>query len=75
MLLPDNIRPENSVYFNGGFVLEALQKLQKRALIDLYQDVKSKQDMSFSIFVLCIDWLFLLDLATLNKNGEVELCS
>lgn len=75
MLLPDNIHPENSVYYNGAFVLESLQKKASQNILDLYHSVKSKQNMSFSVFVLCLDWLYLLNIAKLNGEGEVELCS
>jgi hypothetical protein len=27
------------------------------------------------LFVLCLDWLFLLNLVSLNESGEVKLCS
>jgi uncharacterized protein YbcI len=75
MLLPDNIHPENSIYYNGAFVLEVLQKQTGQNILDLYQNVKLKKNMSFSIFVLCLDWLYLLNIVELNKEGEVVLCS
>jgi hypothetical protein len=75
MLLPDNIHPENSIYYNGAFVLEVLQKQSSQSILDLYQIVKTKRNMSFSVFVLCLDWLYLLDVAKLNTKGEVILCS
>lgn len=75
MLLPDNIHPENSIYYNGAFVLEVLQKQSSQSILDLYQIVKTKRNMSFSVFVLCLDWLYLLNVAQLNTKGEVILCS
>ncbi len=75
MLLPDNIHPEHSLYFNGSIVLQSLQKQKKQKLFDLYQNVKNHKDMSFPVFILSLDWLFLLDVAVLDNNGEVELCS
>jgi len=75
MLLPDNIHPENSIYYNGAFVLEVLQKQSSQSILDLYQTVKLKRNMSFSVFVLCLDWLYLLNVAKLNTKGEVILCS
>ena len=75
MLLPDGIHPENSIYYNGAFVLKVLQKQKKQHLLDLYQAVKQERNMSFAVFVLCIDWLFLIDAAVLNDKSEVELCS
>lgn len=75
MLLPDDIHPEHSVYYNGAFVLQALQKQEAQNLLNLYQNVKQKRDMTFPVFILCLDWLFLLNVAVLNNSGDVELCS
>ena len=75
MLLPEGIHPENSIYYNGAFVLKVLQKQKKQHLLDLYQAVKQQRNMSFAVFVLCIDWLFLIDAAVLNDKSEVKLCS
>jgi len=74
MLLPDNIHPEDSVYYNGSFVLQAVQHNPSLDLLDLYQHTKSTREMSLPIFILCLDWLFLLDLLTLSDQGRVELC-
>ena len=75
MLLPDNIHPEQSIYFNGSFVLQELQKESKQNLLDLYQNVKEQRNMTFPVFILCLDWLFLLNISLSNENGEIELCS
>ena len=73
MLLPDDIRPENSIYYNGAIVLEALQTEKKLSVMDLYCRLREKNKMSFAIMQLSIDWLYLIDCITV-KNGEVELC-
>jgi hypothetical protein len=52
-----------------------LQIKNNQGLLDLYQTVKKEAEITFAVFVLCLDWLFLLDVAILNKKGEVELCS
>jgi len=75
MLIPDNIHPNQSIYYNGAFVLKVLQENGLQKLLDLYHNVKQEKKMTFPVFVLCLDWLFLLDLIVLNKNGEIELCS
>lgn len=75
MLLPDNIHPELSVYYNGALVLEELQVNSVLSIMDLYQKTKNKKAMAFSIFVLCLDWLYLIEAAKLNEKGEVELCT
>ena len=74
MLLPDNMRPENSTYFNGAIVLKVLQTEKKISVVDLYCRLREQYRMSFAILQLCIDWLYLID-CVIVKNGEVELCS
>jgi len=75
MLLPDNIHPENSIYYNGAFVIEALKDKISCEMLDSYQEVIIKKPMSFSVFILCLDWLYLLEVAKINLKGEIELCS
>ena len=75
MLLPDNIHPENSIYYNGAFVIQSLKQGMSYKMLDLYLKVKEKKDMSFSVFILCLDWLYLLELAKFNSKDEIELCS
>jgi len=75
MLLPDNIHPEHSIYYNGAIVLQSLQRQTKQNILGLYQNVKQQKDMTFPVFILCLDWLFLLNIAVINDHGDVELCS
>ena len=75
MLIPDNIHPEQTIYFNGAFVLKAIQEHRVMDMLDLYIQTKTACKMSMPVFVLCLDCLFLLDLITLNDNGQVKLCS
>jgi len=74
MLLPDNIHPELSIYYNGAIVLQALKQEQKQAVFELYTNVKKINGMSFPTFVLSLDWLYLIDVAKIGEMGWVELC-
>lgn len=74
MLLPDNIHPELSIYYNGAVVLEELKKAGKQPIVSLYQNVKEKNEMSFPTFILCLDWLYLIEVAQINERGVIELC-
>ena len=75
MLLPDNIQPELSIYYNGALVLDILQKADQQPIMDLYQKIRDQKDMSFPTFVLCLDWLYLIDMAQVDEGGVVSLCS
>lgn len=74
MLLPDSIHPQNSIYYTGAKILKMLQSIGTTILGDLYINMKSEYNMSFSVFLLSLDWLFLIKAAQINQAGEVELC-
>ncbi len=74
MLIPDNIRPEDTIYFNGAKVLQVILEEKKLAIADLYVILKKKSDISFATMLLCLDWLYLMDCVEV-KNGVVVLCS
>lgn len=74
MLLPDNIHPELSIYYNGYVILTELEKKTEQMLLELYYNVKKSNDMSFSVFVLSLDWLYLIQLAQISEKGVVRKC-
>lgn len=75
MLLPENMQPEVSIYYNGAMVLKELQNSISNSVIDIYQVVKEKYEMSFPIFLLSLDWLYLIDVAVMDEKGDIKLCS
>lgn len=75
MLIPDNIHPEQTLYFNGAFVLKTIQELGVVDMLDLYVKTTAEREMSMPVFLLCLDWLFLLNVVKINGQGKVEICS
>lgn len=74
MLLPDNIKPEYSIYYVGSVIIEKL-KNKTYSLLDLFQSINELNDVSFSLYSLALDWLYLIDMAEINDSGEIVLCS
>jgi hypothetical protein len=74
MLLPDNIHPEQTVYYNASHVLAVLFKKKQMNVIDLYVETILSVKMSVPIFLLSLDWLFLIDVIEYNENGGISLC-
>ncbi|MEO1816126.1 MAG: ABC-three component system middle component 6 [Acetobacterium sp.] len=74
MLLPDNMHPEHSIYYNGSIVMQELKLKDKQPVFDLYQKVKAINDMSFPTFMLSLDWLYIIDIAKIDEKGWVALC-
>ncbi len=74
MLLPDNIAPEDSIYYNGAIVLQIVQRERRISLADLFCEVNKSKALTFPFFLLCLDWLYLIDCVSI-QNEEVVLCS
>lgn len=75
MLLPENVHPSDSLYFNGAVVLEALKRVGTADLLDLFLEArKNRADLSLPIFVLTLDWLFLANLVDRDDRGKVLPC-
>lgn len=75
MLLPDNINPKLSIYYNGALVLKELNENNNHDMIFLYQQVNKKYGISFPMYLLCLDWLYLINAANVDDKGEVKVCS
>ncbi|MGN6482694.1 ABC-three component system middle component 6 [Luteibacter sp.] len=73
MLLPEDVNPRQSAYFGGGLLLQHLYEVRRASIYELFGLVKS--EISFPVFVLSLDWLFLLDLVELDGDGWLALCS
>lgn len=77
MILPRDIKPEDSLYFIGGQLLKTIKKKSTKEfdLLDLYQDhTNENYECSFNQYLLAIDWLYLLNLVSLNEKGQLEKC-
>jgi hypothetical protein len=75
VLLPDNVHPEQTIYYYGGFVLKAVNDSPGTSVLELYTHTSIDHKLSMPNFLLSLDWLFLLGLVVLNKNGRVEACT
>ena len=75
MLLPDNMNPNLSVYYNSSILLSILSEYQSLPILDLYQQAKEQNDVSFATFILCLDWLYLIESAQVLEDGSVKLCT
>ena len=74
MLLPDNIHPELSIYYNSSLILNELKKTSHQTIMDLYYTIREENGMSFSVFVLSLDWLYLIEAAQITEEGIVKKC-
>lgn len=74
MLLPNNILPKDSLFYNGGLILRELLGSNGVDFFDLFKIVQSKYEMSMSVFILSLDWLYLCNAAKINDSDKVIPC-
>ena len=75
MLIPDNIHPERTIYFNGAVLLKEIQGTGALDILDLYVHANTIREMSMPLFMLCLDWLYLLNAIEMDEQGKVKLCT
>jgi hypothetical protein len=74
MLLPDNIHPENSLYYVGSIILQALPSTHRPDMLELFAITRFYHVVSMPVFVLALDWLFLVELIKLDDSGKIVPC-
>ena len=75
MILPVDISPQDSLYYIGGVALDVLKKNGSyMGFVDLFSELNKELHVSIGLFVLVLDWLFLVDAAIAEDDGMVRLC-
>jgi hypothetical protein len=75
MLLPDNIHPENTLFYNGALILKALKSMENATPLELFVETRQGNSMSMPLFVLSLDWLYLANCVQFNEQGKLSICS
>lgn len=76
MIVNKNTHPERDLYYLGGKLIEILDKLNQSEVdyIELYIEMKKEVDLSFNLFVLTLDWLYLIGVIKRGGKGELLKC-
>ena len=75
MLLPNEMKPETSIYYYSSFILKELQENETHDVMSLFQVMKKRMNLSLKNYSYCLDWLYLIEAAQVGDNGEVRLCT
>lgn len=75
MILSNDIKPERQIYRLGALLLDVLQETPSKTAesFDVYTRLNTREGVSLSVFMLTLDWLFLLG-AIKNDKGRIEKC-
>lgn len=75
MLLLNDMKPEMSVFYYSSLVLTEIECDEGLDIVTLYKNTKEKHHISLKVFSYCLDWLYLIEAAVVNKEGRVFLCT
>ena len=76
MILPKDINPVNTLYFNGALVIKSLEQTNSEDIdfFELYKKLRESNQLSFQSYIFAIDWLYLLGSVKINNKGLLEKC-
>lgn len=76
MLLPKDINPTNTLYFNGALVINALNTIASNTVdfFELFKKLKASNQLSFQSYIFALDWLFLIGSVKLSTHGKIKKC-
>ena len=76
MIISKDINPERDFYYLGAKVIEILSAPENEnfLLIDIYETIKSAENISLNLFTLTLDWLFISGVISEIENGKIIKC-
>ena len=76
MILSNDIKPDRDLYFLGSKVIEVLVDSDEKMVdyFDLFQKINSELEISLNLYILVLDWLFIIGVIKNAENGLIEKC-
>ncbi|MEW5596902.1 ABC-three component system middle component 6 [Peribacillus frigoritolerans] len=75
MLLLNDMKPEMSIFYYASLLIKEIEVKEGQDIVSLYKIVKEKYHISLKVYSYCLDWLFLIEAAIVDKEGGVFLCT
>ncbi|MEC2182466.1 hypothetical protein P9G43_07400 [Bacillus spizizenii] len=75
MLLLNDLDPEMSIYYSASLLIKEIENKEGQDIVTLYKTVKDKYNISLKVFAYCLDWLYLIEAAKVDKEGGVFFCT
>ena len=69
MLLPTDTKPMYSIYYIGGLLLKTIKQHSEHDFMN------KNYHVSFKLYILAIDWLYLIDAIQIDQKGWIEYVS
>ena len=75
MIIDRDNNPSRNLYYLGALVIEILKESpgDNIDLFDTFQKILEREKISMKLFVLTLDWLYILGVVEL-KSGGIRKC-
>lgn len=79
MILPQDIKPEKSLYVIGALVIKTFNNLNRRTvdiktLYSTFLSVNNTNEISFTYFLYALDWLYIIGYIDLYNDTKIKRC-
>jgi len=76
MIVSRDIHPERDFYYLGGKLIEILDQSKDLDFdfFKIYDLLKNDENISLNLYVLTLDWLYLIGVVKINKKGNLIKC-
>lgn len=76
MIISKDVNPLRDFYYLGAKIIEVIEntKAEEHDFFSIYEVLKSKEEISFSLYTLTLDWLYIIGAIDKPKNGKVVKC-
>ena len=76
MIISRDIHPERDFYFIGAYIIEAIDGLEDKNhdFFEVFIAVKDKIDISINLFMMSLNWLFLMGVVEESSSKDFKKC-
>jgi hypothetical protein len=75
MIIGKDVNPQNNVYHIGAKIIQVLNSYDRPSIdyFEVFNDLNKLDKVSFNLFSLGLDWLYLLGVVD-NNDGQLKKC-
>jgi hypothetical protein len=76
MIVSKDINPIRDTYYLGAKIIEVIENsdVENHDFISIYEVLKYREKISFSLFALTLDWLYIIGAIDKPTNGKIIKC-
>ena len=76
MIISKDTHPERDLYYLGARVIEILVGTEKYEMSfwEILEKMKHTERISVNLFMLTLDWLFIIGAITKSEEGGIKKC-